>query len=157
MSSRGAGGEDGAVAGLEGLAFGVLVFVFGLLLVMSTWSVLDTKLAVAAAAREAVRSYVESPVGEDARVNAEQAAVSVLALYGEDPDAPGFEVRARQGGGPAPATLERCDVVSIEVRYPVELYFPYADRLVGYTVSTTASEVVDPLRSGLDGEAVCVG
>lgn len=151
-------GEDGAVGGLEGLAFGVLVFVFGLLLVMSTWSVIDTKLAIAAAAREAARSYVESPVGEDARVNAEQAAVSVLALYGEDPGAPGFEVRTRlAGGGPAPETLERCDVVSIEVRYRVELYLPYADRLVDYTVSTTASEVVDPLRSGLGGEAVCVG
>lgn len=150
--------ETGAVGGLEGLAFGVAIFVFGLLLVMSTWRVIDTKLAVASAAREAVRSYVETPVGEDPLFSARAAAASVVAGYGMDSDAAGFDVRTvGPDGATAPAAFERCAIVSIEVRYPVELSLPFANRIAPVTASTTASEVLDPLRSGLEGEAACVG
>ena len=54
--------EDGFVAGGEALALGVVVFVMGTLLVLSGWSLVDGKLAVEAAAREAARSVVEAPV-----------------------------------------------------------------------------------------------
>ena len=54
--------EDGFVAGGEALALGVVVFVLGTLLVLSGWSLVDAKLAVEAAAREAGRAVVEAPV-----------------------------------------------------------------------------------------------
>jgi phenylalanyl-tRNA synthetase beta chain len=48
------GGDGGQVAGIEALPFGVLIFVVGALLITNLWAVIDTKIAVDAAAREAV-------------------------------------------------------------------------------------------------------
>lgn len=53
--------EDGLVAGGEALALGVVVFVVGTLLVLSAWSLVDGKLAVETAARQAARAVVEAP------------------------------------------------------------------------------------------------
>lgn len=61
-SSRRLGAEDGFVAGGEALALGVVVFVVGTLLVLSGWRLVDGKLAVETAAREAARAVVEAPV-----------------------------------------------------------------------------------------------
>ena len=56
--------EDcGQVGGIEVLPFGLLVFIVGTLLVANAWAVVDAKLAVTSAAREAVRSYVEADDG----------------------------------------------------------------------------------------------
>lgn len=151
--------EDGAVGGLEGLAFGVLVFVFGMLLILSAWSVIDTKLAVSSAAREAVRTYVETVPGEDPMQRATGAASAALAAYGKDPADPGLVVHAVDDAGLPLAgspPLERCVEVRLEVEYPADLYLPYSDRVIGNTASATAAELVDPLRSGLNEEAVCV-
>ena len=54
--------EAGFVAGGEALALGVVVFVLGALLVLSGWRLVDGKLAVETAAREAARAVVEAPV-----------------------------------------------------------------------------------------------
>ena len=54
-------GDGGQVAGIEALPFGVLIFVVGALLVSNLWAVVDAKIVVDAAAREAVRAYVEAP------------------------------------------------------------------------------------------------
>ena len=58
---RGGAGEAGFAGGLEGLLFGLLLFVVGTLLVATAWGAVDTKFAVDAAARQAVRTYVEAP------------------------------------------------------------------------------------------------
>lgn len=50
------------MAGAEALALGVVVFVVGALLVLSGWRLVDGKLAVETAAREAARALVEAPV-----------------------------------------------------------------------------------------------
>lgn len=151
--------EDGAVGGLEGLVFGVLIFVFGLLMIMSAWNVIDTKLAVASAAREAVRAYVETPSGEDPMEGAHRAAAATVTAYGKDAADARFDVRpvAADGGGAAAGPgLERCAEVRLRVEYPADLYLPYADRVIDNVASATAAEVLDPLRSGLTGEAECV-
>lgn len=157
--------EDGVVAGLEGLAFGVLIFVFGLLLVMTAWNVIDTKIAVSAAAREAVRTFVEAPAVDEpdtvaradgAMARASIAAESALVQYGQDTRL--TEVRAvGSGGAPARPMFDRCAEISIEVRQPVDFVLPFAGTRRLLVASATASEVVDPLRSGLVGEAACVG
>ncbi|MGZ4694068.1 MAG: hypothetical protein ACXWA3_10620, partial [Acidimicrobiales bacterium] len=50
--------DRGQLAGIEVLPFGVLVFVVGALLITNAWAVVDAKIAVDAASREAVRTYV---------------------------------------------------------------------------------------------------
>ena len=52
--------ERGQAGGVEALPFGLLIFVVGALLVASAWVVVDAKLAVVSAAREAARTYVEA-------------------------------------------------------------------------------------------------
>ena len=57
---RGRAGERGAIGGLEALPFSVLIFVFGSLLLVNAWGVVDAKLAVTSASREATRTFAES-------------------------------------------------------------------------------------------------
>lgn len=150
-------GEDGAVGGLEGLVFGVLLFALGSLLLISVWTVVDTKFAVASAAREAVRAYVEAPADQAVPTplqRAEASARRALAGHGKTGSP---TIRTLDAAGrPAPVAFERCAVVTIRVEYPVEVYLPYLDARRAYSVSSTASELVDPLRSGLEGQAGCV-
>src|SRR5207248_1263005 len=58
--------ERGQIGGIEAVAFGVLVFVLGLLIVVNAWGVVDAKVAAAAAAHDAARAYVEAPSREAA-------------------------------------------------------------------------------------------
>ena len=59
MSSRRCRGDAGQVGGIEALPFGLLVFVVGALLIANAWAVVDAKFATDAAARQAVRTFVE--------------------------------------------------------------------------------------------------
>ena len=68
--ARGAGPERGAIAGIEALSFGMLLFVAGTLFIANIWAVIDAKLAVTSAAREATRAFVEADDGASARVYA---------------------------------------------------------------------------------------
>ena len=137
-------------AGVEVVAVGVLVFVVGALVVATGWRVVDVKFAAAAAAREGVRAFVEAPPGGDARSEAETAAVATLEAYGVAGDT---DRRIRVDG-----VLERCARVRVTVELAVA-----PDRLPWLTgraptpVGADHSELVDPLRSGLPGEATCVG
>ena len=54
-------GDDGFVGGTEGILFGVVVFVFGTLILFNAWAVIDAKMAVSSAARETARTLVEGP------------------------------------------------------------------------------------------------
>ena len=131
--------------------FGVLVFVFGTLVVANAWALIDAKLAAGAAAREAARNYVEAPSADDAGPAAQQAAEEAIRGHGRRVDRMALE---RTGGD-----FTRCARVTLEVRYRVPLVAVpvLGQRSSGFTVAARHSEVVDPYRSGPRGEAVCDG
>jgi hypothetical protein len=149
--------ERGQVGGLEGLVFGVLVFVFGTLLVANAWGVIDAKLAATSAAREAARAYVEAPAGSDAEVVAVQAGREAIAAHGRRPE------RATITADPLPrqrhseSRYARCARAVATVEYVVPLIaVPLLGQAGnGITVRARHSEVVDPYRSGLAGTAAC--
>lgn len=141
--------ERGVVGGLEALPFGVLVFVVGTLIVVNAWAVVDAKMSVSSAAREAVRAYVEAPEGTDATVAARTAAQRTLQAMGRTARAPAITVSGES---------VRCSRVTAEVAYRIPaLRLPWVGGLGSFTARSTATEIVDPLRSGLTGEATCVG
>jgi hypothetical protein len=140
--------EDGVVGGVEALPFGVLVFVVGTLIVVNAWGVVDAKMAVASAAREAVRAFVEAPAGANPEELGEAAAARTLVALGRT---------ARQPEITVEGTFVRCARVTATVRYEIPaLRFPWIEGFGTMTASSTATEIVDPLRSGVEGEATCV-
>ncbi|GGI05619.1 hypothetical protein [Egicoccus halophilus] len=146
-------GEAGFVAGLESLAFGVLVFVLGTLAVVNAWAVIDAKFATSAAAREAVRAAVESPDAGAQPARAEAAARAALAGHGLEHPAQIV---------PVVVGLARCQEVAYRVRteVPALLLPGITARVRPFVVSSEHREVVDPYRSGLavtQGEAPACG
>src|SRR3954447_14686723 len=72
--------ERGQVGGLEALAFGLLIFVIGTLIVANAWAVVDAKFAVESAARQAARNYVEPGHADvEAAAAAQRAGLDSLA------------------------------------------------------------------------------
>ena len=142
-------GEDGFAGGFEGLLFGMLIFVFGTLLVAYAWGVVDTKTATGEAARQAVRTYVEAPDAGIAATEARRAADSALSGYGRDPSRARITVVS--------GTFSRCDRITISVSYPAPLLRLPGLGTLGRAQSVTSehSELVDPYRSGLSGTASC--
>jgi hypothetical protein len=143
--------DAGQVGGIEALPFGLLLFVVGSLLVANAWAVVDAKFATDAAAREAVRVFVEAdpemsnPVGA-----AVGAGLDALAAHGRDP------ARARVRPLGSGVALVRCARVTFEAVYEVPaLTLPFIGRYgrAPFEVRSTASEIVDPFRDGLPGEA----
>ncbi|MEO5679233.1 MAG: hypothetical protein ABIS47_06155 [Acidimicrobiales bacterium] len=141
--------EQGQVGGVEALAFGVLVFVLGMLGMATAWAVVDAKVAAASAAREAARSYVES----DGSVTAWDDAV-------------GRGREAFAGHGRSPAALEmprpverfgRCAPVTVTAVTNVDLPRIPGIRAVARRVRVQAShtEVIDPFRAGLGRGVAC--
>ena len=141
--------ERGQAGGLEALVFGVLVFVFGTLVVANAWAVIDAKLAAGSAVREAARSYVEASSSDEAGAAAQQAAEEAMRGHGRRVDRMALE---RTGG-----SFTRCARVTLQVRYRVPLVAVplVGGRSGGFTVAARHSEVVDPYRSGPGGEATC--
>lgn len=152
MSAQRAAGDAGQVGGIEVPAFGLLIFVIGALLVANAWGVVDAKLAVTSAAREAVRAYVEAPDATSALAAADAAAREVVAGHGRDAARSRVEVR-HEGDRP----FARCTRAVVTVHHPVPaLALPWLGGLGhAFDVVASQSEVVDPYRSGLPGEATC--
>lgn len=142
-------GERGQVGGIEGLVFGVLLFVFGTLLVANAWGVIDAKLAASSAAREAARTYVESPTEAAATAGAERAGLEAVVAHGRRQERATVDLSR--------AVFERCARAVVEVRYEVPLIaVPLLGQAGnGITVSARHAEVVDPYRSGVPGTASC--
>ncbi|MGH9164696.1 MAG: hypothetical protein ACRDZW_04160 [Acidimicrobiales bacterium] len=151
MKPAGRLGRDqrGQVGGLEGLVFGVLVFVFGTLFVANAWGVVDAKLAASAAAREATRSYVESSSAADAERSATAAARDAIEGHGRRWDRTTLSL---DGTG-----FARCTRITAAVAYRVPLVaIPLLGQHGrGLTVTARHSELVDAYRSGLDDGAGC--
>jgi hypothetical protein len=144
------GREAGMVAGLEALAFGVLVFVVGTLIVVNAWAVIDARFATAAAAREAVRVVVEAPevglTSAELEQRARAAAAQALAAHG-------YERRPVLSG---PRLVQaRCATVDITVELAVvPTILPWVAQPPSYRVASRHAEVIDPFRAGLDGDGV---
>ncbi len=149
-------GDRGQVGGIEALPFGILVFVVGALLVANAWAVVDAKLAVDAAARQATRHYVESDGAEQAAV---EAGLAALEAHGRDPVDATVGISALDGAG-AQQGFSRCARVTFTATYEVPaLSIPWIGGFGnGIDVSSSHSELVDPYRSGLPGSAeTCTG
>lgn len=143
--------EDGQIAGVEGVIFGVLVFVLGTLVIANAWGVVDAKMAAASAAREATRTFVESRASttDAALVEAEAAAAATIEGYGRRASRMGFVAEE--------AALQRCARVTVRIDYPVPLIsIPLLGRYGrGFTATARHSEIVDPFRSGLADTNEC--
>ena len=135
--------EAGQVAGIEALPFGLLTFVVGALLVANAWAVIDAKIAVSAAAREATRAFVEAPVDGDPLALADAAARSAIDGAGRDP--------AELVLTPLEATFARCETVRFEARYQLPASrVPWVGGFgSGFTATARHAEVVDPYRTGV--------
>ena len=143
--------EAGQVGGVEGLVFGVLVFVLGTLVLANAWGVVDAKMAAGAAAREATRAFVESDAetSDAAFAEAELVAKRAIEGYGRDPDKLTIEAES--------AALRRCARVTLRVDYPVPLLrLPLlGSHGHGFTATGRHSEIVDPYRAGLGDRSAC--
>ncbi len=142
-------GDDGQVGGIEALPFGLLIFVAGSLLIANAWAVVDAKFATDAGARQAARTFVEATDQITALQAATDAGRAAIESHGRDP--------ARAEVAPVGTFgLARCERATFEVTYEVPaLSIPFIGGYgtAPFTVRSRHSEVVDPFRSGLDGEA----
>lgn len=151
IEERRARGDRGQIGGIEVLPFGFLVFISASLLFANAWAVIDAKFAVSAAAREAVRAYVESDSDDEARARAVRRAREALDAYGRGGD--GVSIREPVLEAP----FGRCVRVSVSVASEVPMIqIPF---LGGFgpsaEVAATHSAVIDPFRSGVEGSGSC--
>ena len=130
-------------AGMEVIPFGLLTFAVGALLVANAWAVVDAKMAVSAAAREATRAFVEAPVDGDPLALADAAARSAIAGAGRD--------AAKLTLTPLGAVFARCETVRFEASYQIPaVQVPWVGGFgSGFTATARHAEVVDPYRSGV--------
>jgi len=149
VKARRCRGDLGQVGGIEALPFGLLIFVVGSLLIANAWAVVDAKFATDAAARQAVRTFVEGDDVVAAEADARAAGLAAIDAHGRDPD----RAIVQPVGDPR---LVRCERVTFEAEYEVPaLALPF---IGGYgrspfRVRSRHSELVDPFRSGVDGSA----
>jgi hypothetical protein len=131
------------VAGIEAIPFGLLIFVVGVLLVANAWAVIDAKMTVVSAAREAARAYVEAEGAADAPAAAQAAADEVVRAGGRDPGR--LQLTSPSSG------FARCQRVTFTAAYPVPaITLPWIGGFGhGFTARARHSELVDPYRSGV--------
>jgi hypothetical protein len=156
---RGRRGDRGQVGGIEVLPFGLLVFVVGTLLVANAWAVVDSKLAVDAAAREAARDFVEADVpaaGDfgEAEATARRAGYEALAAHGREPARSTVALTGLESPG-GQADFTRCARATFTARYDVPvIHLPWIGGFgSGMDVTGRHSELVDPYRDGVPGSA----
>jgi hypothetical protein len=135
--------EAGAVAGIEALAFGLLVFVLGTLLVANLWAAVDGRSAADGAARAAARAVVTAGVDSDVQALAHAAATAAFAAHGVPAD--------RTPEVTLAGALVRCGVVEVTVghRVPLAVLPQLGAHRAAVTVRATHAAVVDPYASGL--------
>jgi hypothetical protein len=146
-------GDGGQVGGFEMLAFGLLVFLCGSIVVATLWAAVDCKLALSAATRDAARAYVEASDAGSAHASADAAARAALVGHGRNP-AKLQELTI----APVEGDFGRCARVVATARYPLPaVTLPWIGGLgEGLTVRASHSELVDPYRSGIRGSSSCL-
>lgn len=142
--------DAGQVAGIEVLPFGFLIFVAGALLLANAWAVVDAKLAVTATAREAARAFVEAEDATAAQLAATRAARESVIGHGHDPDGLVLRIHTERD-------FVRCARIEAEAALAVSsINLPFIGGFGRtFDVRASHSEVVDPYRSGVDGEVRC--
>lgn len=142
--------EAGQVAGIEVLPFVVLIFVVGSLLLANAWAVIDAKMAASNAASQAARTYAETPAGMgDAEAWARAALAGDEALRASGVPAGRAVLHPSIEHGP-----RRCARVVVDAAVTVPaIVLPWIGGFGdGLVVHGRHSELVDPYRSGLEGE-----
>ena len=132
---------------MEVLPFGFLMFVSVTLVIANAWGVIDAKLAVTAAAREAVRAYVEADSPYAGSAAARRRATETLDAYGRGGERAAIGAPALHGG------FRRCGRVTLTVSYDLPVVaVPFIGGLGRLQpVTSTFTEVIDPFRSDLPG------
>jgi hypothetical protein len=132
--------ERGVVGGAEALAFGTLILLAGALMTANVWGIVETRVALDAAAREYLRAYTSGSDAVSARDAGERAAAVTLAGRGTplsglriaSPDATGF--------GP-------CGVATVELTASVPVArVPFLGELASSEVRVTHTELIDAHR-----------
>jgi hypothetical protein len=142
------GGDAGFVGGAEALLFGVLVCLVTSLLAAAVWGAAGARVAASTAAREGARAYVEHQGGGDPSGAAEATARDVLVERGRDPERAAVEVGVD--------AFARCRRVVVDVAYDLPaVALPFGHAIGAVTVHGRASELVDPYRDDVPGEATC--
>lgn len=134
-------GQSGQ-AGIEAVPFGLLTFVVGSLVIVNGWAVIDAKITVSSAAREATRAYVEAPSDADPLDQADVAARSAVRGSGRDPSR--LVLTLLEG------RFVRCETVRFEASYRLPaVRVPWLGGLGAFTAKARHAEVVDPFRTGV--------
>ncbi len=137
--------QGGFVGGGDGILFGLLILIAGSLAVLNIWSIIDTRAALDAAAREYMRSYTEASTPQEASSAGERAALEVLLRRGTPLS--GVRITAPDTGrfGPCePAT------VTLEAEAPAAR-LPFLDDLGARQIRVSHREIVDPHREMTSG------
>ncbi len=143
--------DELGVVGFEVLPFLVLVFMVGSLMFAQSWAVLDAKMATTSGARQATRTYVEqsgksSSNASKRAVQAGETAITAHSLPGESSITPIGVL-----------SLQRCQRVTFAATQKIPaLRLPLRSNPSPIVVRSQHSEIVDPFRSGLKGQATCV-
>lgn len=139
-------GQSGMVAGADGLLFGMLILFAGSLAVVNVWSIIDTRAALDAAAREYLRTYSEQRDPLTAATEAEQAARRVL-------ESRGTPLRGLRIDAPPSSEFGPCALASVRLESTVAaVRLPFLDRLGERTVSVEAGELIDPHKEVEPGD-----
>lgn len=141
------------VGGVEMLPLGILIFAVGALVVLNLWALVDAKLAVSGASREAIRTMSESSAIEDGMVSGDAAARRVISRGCRTLDR--FSMRwTTADGSTGTPELTRCLRVVARASYNVPaIAVPWVGALGSVEVNATSSELIDPYRDGLPGVA----
>lgn len=132
--------ERGAVAGLEGVMFSVLILMGGLVVIVNAWSVIDSRAMLDSAAREYVRTYTRSNDSLSARVAAEHAARRTIITRGRSAERVEFIISTPNGFGPCALMT-----VSISVQVPT-LRAPFLGSFGSSTATSRLSGLVEAHR-----------
>ncbi|MEI7887439.1 MAG: hypothetical protein WCJ04_08610 [Actinomycetes bacterium] len=132
--------ERGAVGGGEGVIFGMLILVAGTLVILNLWSVLNTRMALDAAASEYLRTYTEQQNFFQARVVGEAAARESLTQRGISPSRVAIQPTEPEGFGP-------CAQAEVQLSTQVPwIRVPFIGGSGTTTVRVTQSELIDAHR-----------
>lgn len=149
--------DTGALGGAETVPFVILIFVVGSLMVFNLWSVIHTKMALNAAAREAAHAIAEaapSGSGVDTQVTAEAeaAARNAYQVFTGDQADPNFTVTTDVPGG-----WRRCAAftVTVSTRAPL-VRLPMVGAVApSAPVQASSSSIVDPFRDSATVTGEC--
>lgn len=132
--------DRGAVAGLDGMFFGLLVFGIGVLAVVNLWHAVDARRVADATAREYLRAWTEAPSADKAVADANSAARSRVA-------AAGWPAGSVEIVGANPSVFGPCAPAEVQITVRLRpIQAPLISSLGPEAMTVTRAELVDPYR-----------